>query len=126
VRLSFYTPLQLDDAVARSALGEGPQAMESEREFGMSVYSTRFDLGAGQTVTLELRLSGVIEPGDDYRLTVANQPTVNPDTMTVTVTPGAGYTALAADGFEAGEDGAAVSTVDTTEGDLRVRVPLEP
>lgn len=126
VYLSFYTPLQLDDAVARSALGEGAQAMESEREFGMSVYSTRLFIPAGQTVTLVLHLSGAIEPADAYRLTVANQPMVNPDTMTLHVTPQAGYTAEAGRGWEVADDGTASRTADTTDGDQRLRLALTP
>lgn len=124
VYLSFYTPLQLDDAVAGSALGEGPQAMESEREFGLSVYSTRFRIPAGQTVTLTLHLSGAIEPSDTYRLTVANQPVVNADTMQLTVTPGGGYTARTGNGWQVGDDGTATRSPDTTDGDQRLRLAL--
>ena len=126
IYLSFYTPLQLDEAVARSALGEGPQAMESERELGLSVYSGRFAIPAGQTITLIFRLSGVIDAGDDYRLTIANQPTVNPDVMTLSVAPQAGYTANAGGGWEVADDGTATRTADTTEGDRRVRLALTP
>ena len=124
VYFSFYTPLQLDDAVSRSALGEGVQSMESEREFGLSVYSAKINIPAGQTITVELHLSGVIEASDTYRLAVANQPTVNPDTMTLSVAPQAGYTAEAGRGWEVGDDGTATRTADTTDGDQRYRLEL--
>lgn len=126
INLSFYTPLQLDDAVGRSALGEGPQAMQSEREFGMSVYSAHLNIPAGQTIAIELHLSGAIEPSDTYRLTVANQPTVNPDTMTLHLAPGAGYTAEAGRGWQVGDDGEATATPATTDGDRRLRLALTP
>lgn len=126
ITLFFYTPLLLDDGVARSALGEGPLSLQAEREFGMSVYTGRFNIPAGQTLTLVLNLSGTIEPSDTYRLTVANQPMVNPDNMTVTVTPTAGYTARPTDGFEILDDGSATTTVDTADGDQRLRLSLDP
>lgn len=126
ITLFFYTPLLLDDGVARSALGEGPLSLQAEREFGMSVYTGRFNIPAGQTLTLVLNLSGTIDPSDTYRLTVANQPMVNPDDMTVTVTPRAGYTAGPGDGFEVLDDGSATTTVDTADGDQRLRLSLDP
>lgn len=125
INLSFYTPLGLDEAVARSALGEGAQSMDEGREFGMSVYSGRFNIPAGQTITLELTLSGIIGPSDTYRLTVANQPTVNPDTMSVEVTPAGDYTPQASDVFSV-EDGVATASVATTDGDQRLRLRLTP
>ncbi len=124
VNFSAYSPLQLDDAVARSALGEGPQFMTSEQEFGMFVYSARINIPAGQTVTFELRLSGTIDPSDTYRLTVANQPTVNPDTMTLSVAPQAGYTADEGGGWDVTDDGTATRTADTTGGDQWYRLEL--
>lgn len=124
VNFSVYSPLRLDDAVARSALGEGVQFMTSEQEFGMFVYSARINIPAGQSVTFELRLSGTIDASDTYRLTVANQPTVNPDTMTLSVSPQAGYTAEGGGGWEVGDDGTATRAADTTDGDQRYRLEL--
>lgn len=123
--LSFYSPLQLDDAVARSALGEGPQAMEEAEEFGMSVYSARFAVPAGQTLTLELHLSGFINPSETYRLAVANQPTVNPDTVSVEITPRSGYTPEPSGGFTV-DGNVATKSVPTTDGDQRLRLRLSP
>lgn len=124
VNFSVYSPLRLDDAVARSALGEGELTMNAEREFGMFVYSAMINIPAGQSVTIEMQLSGTINPSDTYRLTVANQPTVNPDTVTLSVTPQAEYTAESGGGWEIRDDGTATRTADTTDGDQRYRLQL--
>ena len=126
ITLFFYTPLELDGGVARSALGEGPLELRPESEFDMSVYSGRFNIPAGQTLTLELQLSGTIAPSDTYRLTVANQPMVNADTVNVSVTPAGGYTARSGGGFDVDDDGVATTSVDTTSGDQRLRLRLDP
>ncbi len=89
----------------------------------MFVYSARINIPAGQTVTLELNLSGTVDASDTYRLTVANQPTVNPDTVTLSVSPQAGYTA-GGGGWEVTDDGTATRTADTTAGDQRYRLRL--
>jgi hypothetical protein len=51
---------------------------------------------------------------------------VNADDLTVTVTPGADYTAQPGGGFQLTDDGAATATVDTTSGDRRLRLQLDP
>jgi len=126
ITLFFYSPLKLDGGVARSALGEGPLDLRPESEFDMSVLTGRFNIPAGQTLTLELQLSGTIDPSDTYRLTVANQPMVNADEVNVTVIPTGGYTARPGRGFEIDGDGAATSAVNTVAGDQRLRLRLDP
>ncbi len=125
INLSFYSALQLEDATGRSALGEGPVSLNSEDEFGVKVYTGRFDIPAGQSITLELHLSGFVDAADVYRLVVANQPVVNPDRLSVSVTPLAGYTPVASDTFQV-SGSTASATVDTTDGDRRLRLHLDP
>jgi hypothetical protein len=60
--------------------------------FGLSAYTIVVDVPAGQTVTVKLKLTGVIDKADDYRLTVVRQPMVNPDVIDVTVTGRSGFT----------------------------------
>jgi hypothetical protein len=124
VLLSFYTPLGLDAATVGSPLGQSPLNMSSEREFGMPVYTTRLRVPSGQTIELELQLAGTLEPSEQYRLTVANQPTVNPDDVTVTVRAAPGWRFDRGEGLEL-QDGTARATVPTTEGDQRLGAVLE-
>jgi uncharacterized protein DUF4012 len=80
--LSIYSPLALDGATVDGA----PVMLEPQRELGRNVYSLFLDVPPDRaTRTLELRLVGRVDPGDRYELTVANQPLVVPDDITVTV-----------------------------------------
>lgn len=68
--------------------------------FGLSAYTVVVDVPAGQTVSVKLKLTGVVETGDDYRLTVVRQPTVTPDVIDVTVTGRSGFTIKGANGLQ--------------------------
>jgi hypothetical protein len=82
--LSLYSPLGFDGAT----LDGEPLLMESDSEAGRNVYSAFVRIPPGATVTLRVRLVGVV-PGDRrYRLDVAHQPTVVADRLSVDVRSG--------------------------------------
>lgn len=79
--LSLYTPLFVDSLQR----GQTELPVEPGQELGVNVWSRYVAVPAQSTVTLTFRLSGVIDPGDAYRLAYAGQPTANTDDVTVTV-----------------------------------------
>ncbi|MGH9151769.1 MAG: DUF4012 domain-containing protein, partial [Acidimicrobiales bacterium] len=80
VYLSVYTPLR-----ARSATAGGQAlALEVDREQGRNVYSAYVSVPPGDALTLRFVLAGTVERGP-YRLHLARQPTVRPDTTDVEV-----------------------------------------
>lgn len=80
VYLSIYTPLR-----ARSATAGGqPLALEAGREQGRNVYSAYVTVPPGESLTLRFTLAGAVARGA-YRLDLARQPTVEPDTAQVKV-----------------------------------------
>jgi hypothetical protein len=80
--LSIYSPFALEGATVD---GE-PVMLESQRELGRNAYSLFLDIPPeGGTRTVELRLAGQVAADHRYELTVANQPLVVPDEVTVTV-----------------------------------------
>jgi len=79
--VSVYTPLGLVGAT----LDGRPVVPVRETELGRVVYSQFVDVGPGASATLELSLSGRIDPGRQYRLDVGRQPTITPDNLSVRV-----------------------------------------
>ncbi len=79
--LSVYSPLQLESAT----LDGKPYALETNGELGWRVYSTFVEMAAGTHTQVTLNLSGQLTPGP-YSLTIAPQPVVQPDDVTVRVT----------------------------------------
>ena len=79
--LSLYTPLALDDA----DIDGRPLLVGSQRELGVNVYARFIEVAPGSTATLTFRLSGSLDLREGYQLTVAGQPTINPDEVTVEV-----------------------------------------
>jgi hypothetical protein len=106
--LSFYSPLQL---VAARRDGQ-PVTTSSHRELGTNVYSMEVMVPPGGAVTLDLELSGVLEPGD-YELVASSQPLVNDDRVTLAIRSGADTYTARATGDLAGSTRAA-----TWSGDL--------
>lgn len=80
--LSWYTPLDLDTATVD---GEGV-GVEPQREAGARVYTQLLVVPAGSTRTVVLHLRGKIPKDDTYHLQVLQQPLVQSDKVTVTVT----------------------------------------
>lgn len=78
--LSVYTPLRARAATA----GGRPLALEVDREQGRNVYSAYVTVPPGDSLTLRFVLAGRVERGP-YRLHLARQPTVHPDTTSVEV-----------------------------------------
>ena len=83
VYFSFYTPHSLREARVDN-LARG---VEFQRELGQNVYSTRVVMPAGTEAVLEFDLTGQLPPGTAYSLDYLPQPTVNPDELSVEVTP---------------------------------------
>ncbi len=83
VYFSFYTPHSLREArVDNTARG-----VEFQRELGQNVYSTRVVMPAGGEAVLEFDLTGQLPAGTAYSLDYLPQPTVNPDQLSLEVTP---------------------------------------
>lgn len=80
--VSIYTPWSL----AGATLDGRPTGLESETERGLRVYSRYLSVPPGGTVTLVVELHGRTDP-DRYRVTVARQPGVVDDEVTVDVPP---------------------------------------
>lgn len=100
VNLSLYSPLGFDGAT----LDGQPLSMESQRERGRWVYSAIVRLGPGSSADLVIDLAGQITPDTVYSLTVAPQPLVNPDDITVTVTGASAWRVKGAVGLTTSND----------------------
>lgn len=79
--LSIYSPLRLESA----SLDNKAIAVSSGRQYGVYTYSTFLGIPPKSTVTLTFHLSGTVTPGASYRLSLYNQPMVQPDRTTITV-----------------------------------------
>jgi uncharacterized protein DUF4012 len=84
--LTIYSPLDFDSATLDGATS----GLQPARELGRNAYSVYIDVPPGGSRTLRVRLHGFVGRGA-YRLDVAHQPTVNPDHLTVDVTPATGW-----------------------------------
>ncbi|HEY7070754.1 MAG TPA: DUF4012 domain-containing protein [Acidimicrobiales bacterium] len=78
--VSIYSPFEL----AASRVGGQPTPVQSEMEVGYHVYSTFVDIPPGQSIDIELDLTGSVK-GHSYRLNMPVQPFATADDMTVTV-----------------------------------------
>jgi len=106
-RVSIYSPGLLQQAT----LDGRPLAMESSRFRGYYAYGTIVELApGGGEATIELHLSGALDPGQAYGISVWNQVLVNPDRLSITVEAGGGG-ALRVDGMTLAGRTASVDTV---------------
>jgi len=98
--LGFFTAGTLTGATRDGA----PIGVESQREFGGNVYSTRLDIPPGATVRVTFRLRVNVgdgtRAGEDYRLAVGHQPLATDDRLVVRIHP-VGYVAVSAQGWGA-------------------------
>lgn len=107
VWFNLYTPLQFVSATVdgeRASLG-------AQREFGLWVYHDVFRIPPGGTLVVEVELEGRVEPGG-YRLTLDQQPLVNPDQVTVDVAATAPWRIVGGDLGRDGADGPASLTFE--------------
>ncbi|MGH9111841.1 MAG: DUF4012 domain-containing protein [Acidimicrobiales bacterium] len=79
--VSIYSPLELDGA----RLDGQPAALQSELEVQRNVFSTFVSIRPGGAVTLELDLTGTVEPGRPYELVLAPEGTAQADQAQVSV-----------------------------------------
>ena len=81
-RVAIYSPWQLDGAT----IDGRPLAVEVTRERGHHVYGSSVELAPnGGSATIELRLSGMLTPNQDYELAVWNQVMARPDQLRAAV-----------------------------------------
>lgn len=117
VYLSLYSPLGFDGAT----LDGQPLPMESQRELDRWVYSAIVRLGPRSSADLVVDLTGQIAPGTEYALTVAPQPLVNPDDITVTVTGASSWTVRGAVGLRDTNDAAGGRVATDRDSTVTVR-----
>jgi len=85
--LSIYTPHELQTLRVNGQI----TAPSIQLEYGYWRHLTSIDLAPGQQATIEFDLAGTINLNSGYWLTLANQPLVNDDDVTVTVSPPEGW-----------------------------------
>lgn len=85
--LSFYSPWQLVQGTVDGTSIE----FERATELGRQVYSTALIIPPASTVVVDLTLSGRMTKAGTYRLDVFDQPVVNPDAVTTTLTVPSGW-----------------------------------
>ncbi len=79
--VDFYSALNLDGFTI-----DGTQSgLSRDRAYGRNLYWTIQTLLPGQTITFQLYLSGLLDPGSPYRLDLGMQPVVWPDDVSVSV-----------------------------------------
>jgi hypothetical protein len=120
VYLSLYSP---HDLLGVSVDGQ-PIDIAQGQEAGWRAYSQFVLIPPGATRTVVFELQGTIDPEDAYRLTVGNQPVVNPDEFSTTLRVPEGWEAEAGDGVEEVEGGVRFDVV-TTDGDATEVVELD-
>lgn len=85
--LSIYTPHELRTLRVNGEV----TAASVQLEYGYWRHLTSIDLAPGERATVEFDVAGTINLSSGYWLTVANQPLVNDDVLTVTVAPPPGW-----------------------------------
>jgi ABC-type transporter Mla MlaB component len=81
--VTLYSPLALTSV----SVDGRPGSASSGRELGVSAYSLYVDVPAHTTVSIRVSLSGVVAARTTLPMTVRLQPSANPETVAVTVTP---------------------------------------
>jgi hypothetical protein len=104
--LTVYSPL----ALAAASQNGHPVKMGAVPELGVMTYSTFVQVPAGGQVTLTLRLSGRINSGKRYQITLRQQPMVLPDRNLVQVTATAGWNSRSASRWQPGPNAVSRAT----------------
>jgi hypothetical protein len=86
--VSVYSPLDLDSA---TLAGQPFGLSAGVPELGVKAYSGFLPVPSGATVTLTLSLTGRVSSGPAYRMALRLQPLALTPTMSVSVTPTAGW-----------------------------------
>jgi hypothetical protein len=94
--LNVYSPLGALGATVNGV----PTGVGSVKRFGLSAYTVVVDVPPGGTVTVEIKLAGVVDRSRQYRLTVVRQPTVNSDHIDVTLNTRDGWHIVSFPGFQ--------------------------
>lgn len=94
--LTVYSPLSAKSATVNDA----PTGVGSVKRFGLSAYTVVVDVPPGGTVTVEIKLTGVIGRSRQYQLTVVRQPTVNPDHIDLTLSGKEGWRVVSSANFQ--------------------------
>jgi len=97
---AVYTPGTLVSA-SRDGM---PLALGSQEELGGHAYGALLSIPSGTTTTIELHLTGQVDPADGYRLAVGHQPLTVDDQLHVSVRSTApGRPVVRADGLDVGD-----------------------
>lgn len=111
--LSVYSPHSL-----LASRVDGVEAgFQAVSQFGLRSYTRVVDIPAGETVTIELEVTGELEIDDVYRLVVPVQPTVIDDQLSVRVSAPAGVSL--------DDNGPRWQTTRTTSSDTTFDIPID-
>jgi Protein of unknown function (DUF4012) len=81
--LSLYSPL----GVTRVTVDGAPGSVSSGSEFGVTAYSTYVDIPPKATVIVRIWLAGEVDARSDLPMSVRLQPSANPESVAVEITP---------------------------------------
>jgi hypothetical protein len=104
--LTVYSPLGATGATVNGAAA----GVGSMQRFGLFAYTVVVDVPPKGTVTVELRLAGILSRSRQYQLTLVRQPTVNTDHIEVTLNTRDGWKIVDFPGFQL-EKGTGKATV---------------
>lgn len=108
--IDLYSALELQGATVDGQ----PVRLSGDRALDRNRYWTTQTLGAGDTLLLEVHLSGLLEPGAPYALDLGMQPVVRLDDVSVRVAPAEGGDITAARGLRI-RDGVASNRFELSE-----------
>jgi hypothetical protein len=110
--LTVYSPLRL----AAASEDDHPVSMDAVPELGVLTYSTFVKVPPGGSVTLTLQLTGRINSGKSYQITLHRQPMVLPDRYSVQVTGTPGWSPRSASSWNPGSSAVSRATYSFRRG----------
>jgi hypothetical protein len=119
--LSFYTPLGLDGALVDGSA----QPFQTELELGYHAYRHYVVVPAHATVVVELKLSGIIPSGAQYRLGFGVQPMVNPDQLSIRLRGVPGWAIISSTGVLPDGNGTQASLQEAPTRQIDVEIRLQ-
>lgn len=85
--LTIYSPL----ALTKVSVDGKAATVSTQPELGVRAYSLYVDVPASRVVTVEAALAGTVRSGSTLPITVRDQPSANPQVITVSVSPIGGW-----------------------------------
>jgi hypothetical protein len=120
MQLAWYSPLLLNSAL----VGGEPAPVTTVEEYDRFVHALAVDVPPGATVVVELTLSGEIQPGEAYQLTMSEPAAASDGSFDVTVRGADGWQPSTGDG-ERSATGARTLTIVPDGADV-IRVGFAP